>query len=321
MSYENLHQPKGKFHPDQIAHYVPDKGMSKPKKFTKNQYGDLNDKSSYEEYAWEFLRRNKFYQEMIDCSRAVGKQGNNPIPLEHWGYNQSNDWDHHCGLWQQPYKHYSDDYSPELTWHTVEHLRDRMCSVIGKSVQLEDTNTQLQISIDLGHVFGPNVCGLKRQFQIASDMIAKRLEEAVAGKLKVASARGANGALKKDLSKECKSPEHIFRSVYGEFEPKSEAKEHLRTLLYIADLLTGKRQVKTPIEKRNATDDVPVKSQSSSILSHPEIAKRINAATGANITSNTVSIFAQSSFEYVYQWKCLGLLALSVEVQSEKSKK
>jgi hypothetical protein len=311
MSYENLHQPKGKFHPAQIAHYVPDSGMSKPKKFTRSKYDGLTDNSSYEEYAWEFLRRNKFYQEMIDSLSAAGKYKSNPLPLEHWGYRQSKDWDFHCGLWQKPYKDYADDYSLDLTWYPVEHMRDRMCSVIGKSVQLEDLNTQLQISIDLGHVFGPSVNGLKRQLQIASETIAKRLEEAIAGKLAAASAHGANDAPKKDPIKESESQEHIFRSVYGEFEPRPEAKEHLRILLYIADLLTGKRQVKTPMEKRDATGEVPVKSESSSILSHPEIAKRINTATGANITSNAVSILAQSSFEHVYQWRCLGLLAMS----------
>jgi hypothetical protein len=315
MSYENLNQPKGKFHPDQIAHYVPDIGMSKPKKFTRSKYDGLTDNSSYEQYAWEFLRRNKFYQEMIDSLSAVGKHKSNPLPLEHWGYRQSKDWDFHCGLWQKPYKHYADDYSADLTWYPVEHMRDRMCSVIGKSVQLEDSNTQLQISIDLGHVFGPSVCGLKRQLQVASEMVAKRLEEAAV------SVRETNEAPKKDLSKESESQEHIFRSVYGKFEPTLETKEHLRTLLYVADLLTGKRQVKKPIEKRDATDKVPVKSESASILSHPDLAKRIYTATGVKISSNTVSIYAQSAFEYVYQWRCLGLLALPTEVQTEKSEK
>lgn len=174
MSYKNLVRPTGKFHPEQVANFSSSKVVALARSFTKNKYGNLTDKSTYAEYAWEFLRRNKFYQALIDA-HTDDKVPHYPLPS--WGYRQndtngqSSEWDYHCGLWREPYKHYSEAYTTDITWYPIEYMRQTMCGKLGRTTALEDTSTQLHITIDLGHKFGPNVSGLKKQLEIAEQAI------------------------------------------------------------------------------------------------------------------------------------------------------
>jgi hypothetical protein len=152
MSYKNLVRPTGKFHPEQVANFASDKVVALARSFTKNKYGNLTDKSTYVEYAWEFLRRNKFYQALIDA-HTDDKVPHYQLPS--WGYRQSDgseqnsEWEYHCGLWREPYKHYSEAYSDDLTWYPIEYLRQNMCGALGRTTKLEDANSQLHITIDL----------------------------------------------------------------------------------------------------------------------------------------------------------------------------
>jgi hypothetical protein len=174
MSYRELKSQHGKFHPVQVADFQPDKSVCQKRPFTKNKYGGLNDQSTYEEYAWEFLRRNKFYQSLIDAGTG-GKAPHYPLPS--WGYRQSDAseqnsaWEYHCGLWSEPYKHYSEAYSDDLAWYPIEYLRQNMRGALGRATKLEDASTQLHITIDLGQKFGPNVSGLKKQLEIAEQIV------------------------------------------------------------------------------------------------------------------------------------------------------
>ncbi len=174
MSYKELKSPHSKFHPVQVADFQPDKSVCQKRPFTKNKYGNLNDQSTYAEYAWEFLRRNKFYQALIDAGTGE-KVPHYPLPS--WGYRQSDgseqnsEWEYHCGLWREPYKHYSEAYSDDLGWYPIEYLRQNVCGALGRVTKLEDASSQLHITIDLGHKFGPNVSGLKKQLEIAEQIV------------------------------------------------------------------------------------------------------------------------------------------------------
>ncbi len=174
MSYKNLVRPTGKFHPEQVANFSSDKVVALARSFTKNKYGNLTDQSTYAEYAWEFLRRNKYYQALIDA-HTDDKAPHYQLPS--WGYRQSDgseqnsEWEYHCGLWREPYKHYSEAYSDDLTWYPIEYLRQNMCGALGRSTKLEDASSQLHITIDLGEKFGPNVSGLKKQLEIAEQIV------------------------------------------------------------------------------------------------------------------------------------------------------
>lgn len=174
MSYKSLIRPSGKFHPGQVANFSSAKVVALERSFTKNKYGNLTDKSTYAEYAWEFLRRNKFYQALIDA--GTGNEVS-PYSLASWGYRQSDskendsEWEYHCGLWRKPFKHYSEVYTTDITWYPIEYMRQSMCGALGRTTELEDTSTQLQITIDLGRKFGPEVSGLKKQLEIAEKIV------------------------------------------------------------------------------------------------------------------------------------------------------
>ena len=144
MSYKELKSPHSKFHPVQVADFQPDKSVCQKRSFTKNKYGNLNDQSTYAEYAWEFLRRNKFYQALID----TGTDNRAPhYPLPSWGYRQSDaseqnsEWEYHCGLWREPYKHYFEAYSDDLGWYPIEYLRQNMCGALGRAMVARRSST------------------------------------------------------------------------------------------------------------------------------------------------------------------------------------
>jgi hypothetical protein len=294
MSYKELKSPHGKFHPVEVAHYEPQRGMSQQRSFSKTQYDKLTDKSTYAEYAWEFLRRNKFYQALIDA----GTDNKAPhYPLPSWGYRQSDaseqnsEWEHHCGLWREPYKHYSEAYSDELTWYPIEYLRQHMCGAVGQITMLEDKSTQLHITIDLGHKFGPNVSGLKKQLEIAEKAI-------------IAIHNKVNNA-----------------GRLGQLEASLTTKGVLRRYLYIADLFTGERSIKKEIDKRNNSGDVPIKKIGARVLSVKEIAAKINAKQDDHhATTDSIGKDADEAFKYIYQWKCLKLLTLTDKPQTELQK-
>jgi hypothetical protein len=294
MSYKELKSPHGKFHPIEVAHYEPQKGMSQQKSFSKTKYGRLTDKSTYAEYAWEFLSRNKFYQALIDA----GTDKNVPnYPLPSWGYRQSHsseqnyEWEYHCGLWCEPYKHYSEAYSDDLTWYPTEYLRMNMCGAVGQPTMLEDRNTQLHITIDLGHKFGPNVSGLKKQLEIAEKAIH---------------------TIHKNVKK---------AGLLAQLESNLTTKGVLRRYLYIADLFTGERSIRKEIDKRNNSGDVPSKSRGSRMLSVNEVAAKINAKQDDHkATTDSVGKDADEAFKYIYQWKCLKLLTLTDKTQNELQK-
>lgn len=212
MSYKNLIRPTAKFHPEQVANFSSNKVVALARSFTKNKYGNLTDKSTYAEYAWEFLRRNKFYQALIDAHT------NDKVPhhaLPSWGYRQNNtngqssEWEFHCGLWREPYKHYSEAYSTDIAWYPIEYLRQTMCGKLGRTKTLEDTSTQLHITIDLGHKFGPEVSGLKKQLEIAEQIVTTYHQYLKGGAW-----------------------------LNGELEIHPTEKRILRRYLYVADLFT-----------------------------------------------------------------------------------
>jgi hypothetical protein len=285
MSYKELKSPHGKFHPAQVAEYKSKIGMSQPRSFSKTQYDGLTDKSTYAEYAWEFLRRNKFYQTLIDAA-SDNKVPHYPLPS--WGYRQSSrfeeapTWEYHCGLWSKPYKHYSETYTTDIAWYPIEHMLKNMRGELGRSEELQDRSTQLQITIDLGHKFGPGVSGIKKQLEIAEQAITV-------------------------FHKKLKST-----SCIGQLEANRTSKAVLRRYLYIADLFTGERSIKKEIDKRNDSGEVPMKRVGTRVLSVKEIAAKINSKKiQYSATTDSIGKDADEAFAYIYQWKCLNLLTLA----------
>jgi hypothetical protein len=286
MSYQDLVRPHAGFHPEQVEHYQPDLGMSSQRKLTAAKYDGLTDNSTYAMYAWAFLRRNKFYQALVD------KRSDKLFPLPMWGYRQSDNthngstWEYHCGLCTvEPHKlkPYCEDYAEgvPLLWFPLEYLRQSMCGEIGRKTELEDPTTQLQITLDLGHKFAPDVAGLQMQLAIARQCIEANYK-----------VRAGNAPL-------------------AQLEINDPKKSNLRRYLYIVDQMTGKRGVKKPTTTRVGVV-TPLKPQGVQTLEVSEIAKRINSWLGsaAKATTDSVGKDANMAFGYVYQWQCLALLTL-----------
>jgi hypothetical protein len=286
MSFQKLERPYAGFHPEQVKQYQPKIGMLGQRELTVKKYNGLSDSSTYAMYAWAFLRRNLFYQALVDKGSDI------LYPLSMWGYQQNAhtlkhaQWEHHCGIWldaaDKP-KPYGEDYTKGTAprWHPLEYLRQFMCSGIGRSAALEDPTTQLQITFDLGHKFAPDLVGLQKQLVIAHDCLEKAF-------------------------KECRSKE-----LAAQLEMTPPKKSNLRKYLYIADQMTGERSSKKPTSGR-AGVSTPLTPQGTQTLKVAEIAKRINSRLGdaEKATTDSVGKDANDAFEYVYRWKCLGLLTL-----------
>jgi len=63
--------------PTEAIHPETTKKFSNPKR--KLSQVDMTIKDSYNEFAWEFLRRNRFYQALVDGRK-------NLVPESRWGY-------------------------------------------------------------------------------------------------------------------------------------------------------------------------------------------------------------------------------------------
>lgn len=289
MSYQELKRPHAGFHPEQIKYFEPQKGMLKQRELTATKYDGLTNSSAYASYAWAFLRRNKFYQALID---ADSKDFNS---LSTWGYRQSDnvqsgaEWEYHCGLWTsklhklKPYCEGYDEGTP-LLWYPIEYVRQSICGGLGHNTTLEDKTTQLHITLDLGHKFGPNVAGIDKQLEIARQCIEARYK-ARAGRVSLA-----------------------------ELEVSVPKKENLRRYLYIADQLTGKHSVKTDTQKRLSATEVPSKSLGQQELKVNEVAKRLSTKLKDEThTIDSIGKDSKKAFQYVYQWQCLALLTLRDE--------
>lgn len=292
MSYARLKREDGaSFHPRLIQNYQSKKTITEPKNIAKTKYGHLTEKSTYAEYAWEFLRRNKFYQSMIDSWNDEDEYTGNSFPLANWGYQQTAEWEPHCGLWgletkegkRIPFKHYASDYDDELAWFPIEYLKLTMCSYIGKSKPLEDMNTQMHVAFDLGHVFGPSANGLKKQLDLAYAEILKKLPT-----VEEKTGVGRN------------------ESMFGRDKNIPIQKGILRRYLYVVDKLTPKLKVKK---------DQTVEFAQLPLLK--QIAGDIKDDLCTENSIDSIGKDANHAFDMVYKWHCLGLLSLNDNTKPE----
>jgi hypothetical protein len=288
MSYTNLKREDGaSFHPKIVENYRSKVVIPTPKNIAKTKYGHLTDKSTYAEYAWEFLRRNKFYQGMIDSWDDKNEYKNNPCPIEQWGYQQTPEWEPHCGLWPRetiegkrlPYKHYSSNYDAGLAWYPIEYIKLTMSGRIGITKPLEDNKTQMHLAFDLGHVFGPNSAGLRKQIDLAYAELVKQ-----------------SSVVKENRSNE---------SLFGKAEKVPTQKSVLRRHLYVADLMTPKINV----NNQRVTEIKP--------LSMLKItAGIIHDDLGTKDSVDSIGKDANHAFDMIYKWHCLGLVSLNDNANS-----
>lgn len=282
---------RGCIHPRLVANYKSIKPLKPPRKNTADQYGSLNDESTYSEYAWEFLRRNRFYQVMID-------QVTPSFNLDDWAYKAAPSYAPSCGL-LEPYKHYSenfDDNNPprwESFWQIASRTQDAMAFRRHRKFTAVDyPDLQVAIVLDLVPIFGPGTIGLRKQAEIA----IKKVEE----------------CLKKGNS----VPEPDDTDDYGSAYCKN--KGDLRRYLRLADLLSCPQAVKTDDGNPNENPRRQVLTLREAALKLPDYDfETKNGGAPSNETKiNRTYDFVDQAWDYIYGWKCLTLLA-----QNERPKK
>jgi len=279
---------RGCLHPRLVADYKPQESLKIKKESGPNQYGSLNDDSPFAEYAWEFLRRNRFYQAMIDNARPY-------FNIDDWGYRPRPGYPSICGL-MEPYKHYSESYGdnpPEWKsfWEIETRIKDAMLQFRRqKQVTIEYPGQQVAFFFDLEEVFGPGVIGLKKQADIAVKQIMAHLgEQALASESEDIAAKSTYRSNKADL----------------------------RRYLRLADLLTIPQAIES-------NGDTSTGKKQRRVLTIKEAALRLPPYDfGKKDKSDEEKIksaydFADEAREYIYGWKCLTLLTFEDDPKKTK---
>lgn len=165
-------KPHRGIHPPEVAQYRPLKSLSIPTPNDATAYGTLTDESLYSEYAWAFLRRNRYYQQLIDR--------NTTFPLTHWGYRPSPDHDFGHGLDRE--KNYFEPFAKGTSpqWHGIysfeHHLieltslrRNRNASMR----EIEYPSQQVAVVFDLAPLLGEGSSVLGIQLDRARALLQK----------------------------------------------------------------------------------------------------------------------------------------------------
>lgn len=269
-------RPRGAFHPKQVKSAYPSHRFWPEEPGDENYYGTLNDSSHYREYAWEFLRRNRFFQQQHDC-----REDGRPPPLleNQWGFQSRPEWEPSSGLeidthYSQSYKYPSETHSGSLSflcvrWSILHQFKDQFqflaASPNSTPKKLEDG--QVAIVFDLLSFVGRNHT-INQQIEIARTELHR-----LASKTEVALKERRNSA--------------------------QPYKSNLRNLLRIADLYSNQKEYKL---------------QRISKLFHqyesnyPEPYSPSEAEVKR--AENRVSGLATDAFGYIYKGEYLDLLLL-----------
>jgi hypothetical protein len=144
---EAFNQLIPKARPVQEIHPESSKRFSKPR-HNKWKLVTLDEESSYHEFAWEFLRRNRFYQALVDAKE-------NALPETAWGYKWAAQATRTHGLTRlKPYcESYSDGNPP--AWQGLDSFAQRLPSTVSQDssqVTLNLQAGQVAIVFDVGGI-------------------------------------------------------------------------------------------------------------------------------------------------------------------------
>lgn len=294
---ESPHQPISKkhsypgkvVHPTLVANYTPKQQFKIPLQGDAKHYGSLTDESPFAEYAWEFLRRNRFYQAMID-------DVNPSFNLDQWGYSAGPGHVSSCGL-AEPYKHYAESYTenPPVWWPlwAIEtRLQDTLKSRKFERLDNDYPGLQVPFMFDVSPVFGPGSMGLQMQADLAVMRIEKYLK-----------------------SRNKPTPRGL---VYRPGKPK------LRILLRLADLLSYPQKVESEgIASKAPQSQMINATQAAGLLGD----FNFNDADGST-SHKTQKQREESTFDrvenaraFIYEWHCLTLLTFASQEKEPPKKR
>ena len=175
---EAARKPHRGLHPPEVSARRPAWPLAIPDANDVKTYSDLDDESSYSEYAWAFLRRNRFYQWRCD--------GRSPFPLAHWGYRPSDEHEFTFGLVQL--KHYAEPFSCEgavpVKWTGIHTFEEQLCRVARRpgttpiaGPVIDFPHHQVGIVFDLSPIVGSQSATIDIQIALAKAHLHKLIEE------------------------------------------------------------------------------------------------------------------------------------------------
>lgn len=158
-----LKKKHGNVHPEMVVGYIPRHLVKIPKINTEDTYCDLTDKSTYSEYAWAFLRRNRFYQRFID-------EGEHAFNFSDWGYLSSAESKPSYGLSKlKPYREGFFKNTP-VQWSGIHTFRNRLISArprLQGLLHVDHPETQVAIIFDINALLGDKTTTIKHQLSMA----------------------------------------------------------------------------------------------------------------------------------------------------------
>jgi hypothetical protein len=276
---------------------------------SESSYWGLTDESSYAEYAWAFLRRNRYYQHL--CDKRQPK-----IPLSIWGYRSSPDREWGYGLTRL--KHYSTAYADGTPqWDGIHPfvqqlglLRVQQRARPGAGLSVDHPNDQVAIVFDLGPLLGRGTTVIDIQLELArAHLHALTLayspdEVGEADRESGVRPRGVTRPTKKLLRAHLRvadllsSPERL--AIAKEPDPESSAAKRIATALRnLSQNYSPTSPV--PLKTSDIVDLIPtydLKRTSQNKQSLPSKDQRLNRA----------SELAGGAWENIYKWRMLGWL-------------
>lgn len=173
-------RPRSGFHPQEVAAQYPEHSFSPNEPGDSSRYGILTDETPFRHYAWEFLRRNRFFQQQQD-RQSAGQQGEDDN-IE-WGFQPSQDRLPSTGL--ANLVHYSRDYISKpvkekslsklivVQWEIATDMLSRLRAPEGpgsRSVELEYEESQVSIIFDLVSL-APGTAAIDLQLEMARERL------------------------------------------------------------------------------------------------------------------------------------------------------
>lgn len=280
--FTTLVRDPGSVHPTMVEHFKPKEKILAPNKGTASDYAGLKDDSTYSEYAWEFLRRNRFYQAMVDGNRPA-------FDLAEWGYRPTPA--HEPGFGLRRVKHYTerhDDSPPH--WEPFAAMEDRLRHTRRHFKHhrptIEYPGAQVAVVFDLAPVFGPGTCALQKQADFAVKYLERLRKKYVPQEFTASHIEAINQPTKKLLRGYLKLADLVSHPQAQLSEGKEDQPEHKGRarpgIITIKQAATMLPDYYLPVKKQESITD----------------AKRDDAAYR----------FADEAWKHIYGWECLCLL-------------
>ncbi|WP_374660968.1 transcriptional regulator domain-containing protein [Inhella sp.] len=295
-----IDKENGRIHPSFLDDFHPQPFAGDGNSYGKSLYKGLHDDSSYAEYAWEFLRRNKCYQHSFD-------NPNSPIlDINHWGFKSPSLSEATCGLiTPKPYiERYGTGNRSE--WAVLVDFRESLWGhwPPRSLTHLDQTSKPFNhsaaiLKISLEHEFGENIDPIS--WQLAE--IARRAREAqVAKNQQLVEVAACKSHLRKLLR--LSDIESTIIKSKRNIELKTEKSTY--TIMQKALNLFPRELLRSSDSRRAGPSK---RKESSTELSRSDPSAKPSKSDD-ELDLKIISSLSIEAQKYIYRWRMLALLSI-----------